>query len=371
MIMKKPIPTLIAAVSVTLLTGSAVNAKKNMVEVVFRDLPANYETLLEDEAAKWSFNFRPYGAGSAETLWSDPIVQRDALAGRDIAGKAPTALFVTCNEEGFTVLVFAAEPQFKDNLEKGSSLPPSRLECFFAPGDADMSSIEHYYQFIIGANEPRIEGIYPWLVEDRKFRTLEGHLRIDSRMLPNGNLVKIFVPWAPLFDRLPFTDKRDNFWRLSVIRWGAPGGGQTWGGVVHAATSAGYIRWPDFTDERKTAIRKTVLLKGWTVYKNLAGSTGVNPALVPPRTEEYYEETIAKLPQTFRNVNEDFGFREAWLENAIAERNALGATIAIFDTLSQAEQEAFYDKASDMLFNFRYDIEQAYADYLGAMIFRR
>ena len=359
------------AIAASVCVSGAVRAEKNMIEAEFRDLPAHYERLLEAEPDKWNFNFRPYGAASADTLWSDPIVQRDAVSGRDLGDKAPTAVFASCNEDGFTILVFAGEPQFKDRLEQGLALPPSSLECFFAPGDADTSGIEHYYQFMCGANEPRITGVYPWFMEDRGFRTIEGRLQVDSRTLPNGNLLRIFVPWSPLFDRLPFTEKRDNFWRLSVIRWGAPGGGQTWGGVVHAATSAGYVRWPDFTDEQKTAIRKATLLKGWTAYKNLAGSRAVNPAVVNPRTEEYYTETIAALPQSFRNVNEDFGFGEAWLENASAKRNALGASIAAFETLSQAEQEAFYAKASDMLFNFGYDLEQAYADYLKAKIFAR
>ncbi|OGV52346.1 MAG: hypothetical protein A2X49_08295 [Lentisphaerae bacterium GWF2_52_8] len=367
--MKKYIKTSIVAFAAALLMAPSLRAEKNMLDVEYRDLPANYEALLQQEPGKWSFNFCPYGGDSAAFLWTDPILQREAVSGESVGDKAPTALFVSCNQEGFTVLVFAGEPKFKECLEKGSTLPASRLECFFAPGDADTSKIEHYYQFICSATE-KVEGIYPWLVDDRSFRSIEGHLQIDSHTLPNGNMVKIFIPWAPLFDRLPFSEKRDNFWRLSVIRW-ASSGGQTWGGVVHAANSAGYIRFPNFTDEQKTAIRKTTLLKAWTAYQKLANSTEVSPKKVPPRKEEYYVKTIATLPHTYMNVNEDFGFREAWLEKAIAERNALGAGIADFDKMSQAEQEAFYKKASDMLFNFGYDLDSAYAEYLNSKIFKR
>lgn len=347
-----------------------VFAEKNILDVEFRDLPANYEMLLKQESEKWNFNFRPYGAQAASLLWTDPIVQRDAVSGDNVGENTPTAIYAACNQEGLTILVFAAEPLFKNSLENGTALPASRLECFFAPGDADTSKIEHYYQFICGANEPTINGVYPWFVEDRGFRTIQGHLCIDSRALPNGNMLRIFVPWAPLFDRLPFSDKRDNFWRLSVIRW-APGAAQTWGGVVHAATSAGYLRFPAFTDEQKTAIRKTTLLKAWTEYQNFATSTGVSLTRATPRMEEYYQKTIAKLPQTFKNVNEDFGFRDFWLENAIKERNSLGATLAVFDSLPQSEQEAFYRNASDVLFNFSYDLEQAYARWLNRGLLSR
>ncbi len=369
--MKQYTHLFIAVCSAALLAAPATRAQeKNIIDVEYRDLPANYETLLRQEPGKWNFNFRPYGASSAAVLWTDPIMQREVMSGESVSNKAPTALYVTCNEAGFTVLVFACEPTMRSSLEKGAALPSSTLECFFAPGDADTSKIEHYYQFMCGATEPAVQGVFPWFVEDRGFRTIKGHLQVDSRSLPNGNLIRIFVPWAPIFDRLPFTTKRDNLWRLSVIRW-APTGGQTWGGVVHAATTAGYIRFPDFTDQQKTAIRKATLLKGWTAYQNLANSTPVSPGKVTARTEDYYQKTIASLPQTYKNVNEDFGFRDAWLTNAVAARNALGATIAGLETLSQPEQATFYRRASDMLFNFGYDLEQAYADYLNTKIFKR
>ena len=369
--MKNRIYSALACLTIaTLVLTTQAHAEKNVLDVEYRDLPANYETLLKQESDKWNFNFRPYGAASAAVLWSDPIVQRDAAAGESVGENAPTALFAACNQDGLTILVFTGESQINDNLEKGLALPPGRLECFFAPGDADTSRIEHYYQFICSAIEPTISGIYPWFIEDRNFRSIEGHLRVDSRMLPNGHMIRIFIPWAPLFDRLPFTEKRDNFWRLSVIRW-APGAAQTWGGVVHAANSAGYIRFPEFTHSQKTAIRKTTLLKGWTAYQNMASGTGVRLDAALPRTEEYYQKTLALLPQTYKNFNEDFEFRAAWLEKAVAERNALGATIAAFDSLPEPEQASFYRRAADMLFNFGYDIEQAYAAWLNTAIFKR
>ena len=348
-----------------------VRGEKNILAVEYRDLPANFEQLPQTEPQKWNFNFRPYGAMAASVLWSDPIMQRDVMAGEGAEGKEPTALYVCCNAEGLNVLVYAIESQMTASLEKGQALPTSTLECFFAPGDADTSQVEHYYQFMCKATAPRLLGVYPWLMEDRSFRSIEPYIHIDARTLENGNLIRIFIPWEPLFDRLPLDPaKRDNFWRLSVIRWAATNA-QTWGGVVHAANSAGYIRFPDFTDEQKRDIRLTVLRQAWTRYKNLATGTAVNPAKTSERTEPFYAETLGKLPQSFKNVNEDFGFRRAWLDNAIRERDALGAPLARFGSLKPAEQAVFYAEAADKLFNFGYDLEQAYGDYLAAGFFAK
>lgn len=347
------------------------NAEKNIIPVEFRELPANVAELLQVESGKWNFNFRPYGAMAASFLWSDPIMQRSVMSGESAENREPTALYVCCNAEGFTVLVYAVENQMVSSLEKGQALPTSRLECFFAPGDADTSRIEHYYQFICKATEPRLEGVYPWLMEDRTFRSIEPDLKIEAQMVGNGNLIKIFVPWAPLFDRLPLDNiKRDNLWRLSVIRW-ASTGGQTWGGVVHAANSAGYIRFPDFTDEQKTAIRKTTLLRAWNHYKNVIANVTINPEKTFERLEPFYVATLGKLPQSYKSVNEDFGFRRAWLESAIRERDDLGAQIAHLAELSQEDQAVFYNSAVDKLFNFGYDLDQAYGDYLTAGFFAK
>ena len=343
--------------------------EKNILAVEYRDLPANFEQLPRTEPQKWNFNFRPYGAMAASVLWSDPIMQREVMAGEDAQGKEPTALYVCCNAEGLNLLVYAVESKMTSSLEKGEALPTSTLECFFAPGDADTSKIEHYYQFMCKATADKLIGVYPWFMEDRGFRSIKPYIQIESRTLENGNLVRVFIPWEPLFDRLPLEPaKRDHFWRLSVIRW-ASSGGQTWGGVVHAANSAGYMRFPDFTDEQKRDIRLTVLRQAWTRYKNVASGTAVNPGKVTERTEPFYVKTLGKLPQSYKNVNEDFGFRHAWLEHAISERNALGATLARFGSLTPAEQAAFYNEAADKLFNFGYDLEQAYGDYLAAGFF--
>ena len=112
-------------------------AEKNIISVEYRDLPANFEQLPRTEPQKWNFNFRPYGAMAASVLWSDPIMQREVMAGEDAQGKEPTALYVCCNAEGLNLLVYAVESKMTSSLEKGEALPTSTLECFFAPGDAD------------------------------------------------------------------------------------------------------------------------------------------------------------------------------------------------------------------------------------------
>lgn len=337
---------------------------KNCIQAKFRDLPADFEKLLVSEPEIWNFGFRPYGS-SASQLWTDPILQREALTGGETEGKKVVALSVSCSVKGFSILVFRAEPDLKKSLAEGKRLPSGSLECFFAPGDADIDKIEHYYQFMLYATKPKVS-CYPWFVDDRNFRSIENHITAETKILSNGYITKIDVPWEPLFDRLPFTDRKDSFWRLSVIA-----NGQTWGGVVHQANQAGYIRWPEFTQAQKTAIMKNLLWKAWNAYQNESGSIDLAKANIPYRREPYYLEKDSKLPHSYKLYVEDFAFREPWLENAVAERNALGAKIVEFEKLSPAEQITFYKKAADMLFNYRYDVEEAYRKHMKKSIFKR
>ena len=122
-----------------------------------------------------------------------------------------------------------------------NAFPSPKIEFFFTPGDADTSKIEHYYQMYY--SNSRLDE-FPWLTHGSDFRPCRPYTTFQEYVMQNAVLVRLNFSWEPLFDRLPlFPAKRDNFWRLSVIRWGSPS--QTWGGVVHQANQAGYIRWPD------------------------------------------------------------------------------------------------------------------------------
>ena len=339
---------------------------KNVYDVAFRSLPADVTALPATEPETWNFNFRPYG--DTGMLWSDPILQRDVASGASSGEKAATAINVTCDADGFTLLVLCAEPALATAYANTNAFPSPKIEFFFTPGDADTPKIEHYYQMYY-SNAKLDE--YPWLTPGRDFRPCRPYASFQEYVMRNAILVRLNFSWEPLFDRLPlFPEKRDNFWRLSVIRWGSPS--QTWGGVVHQANQAGYIRWPEFTDAQKTAIMKGVLKKAWVSFMRQTGEPdyktardwrGVNPIQTPYREAENKAD-----PRSFVNYNEDAGFRPV-LEKLTDERKALAPTIGLFETLPMAEQAAFYKKASGMLFNFRYDVEEAYARYLADGMF--
>ena len=61
-------------------------------------------------------------------------------------------------------------------------------------------------------------------------------------------------------------------------------------------------------------------------------------------------------------MNEDTGFRPI-LKRLAAERDALAPQIARLEEMSAAELEAFYLKAADRLFNYKYDVQRAYGEY--------
>ncbi len=336
--------------------------EKNLLDVRFGPLADGGEEILQQEAERWNFNFRSYGS-SAGFLWADPILRRSAATG-DAGDKRMTGLDVVCNEEGFSILVLCYEPTLADYAANTNAFPSPKIELYFLPGDADDQKIEHHYQLYYG---PGIFAEYPWLVEDTGYRPVKPHTVVRDYVLKEGAILRRYdISWEPLFDRLPFSDKRDNIWRLSVVRW-APGGGQTWGGPVHQPGQAGYIRFPDFTPEQRTAIMATLLRKAWSSFRVRAGkrdmiSSADGWSRPQVRTEKYFLEETADAPRSYVNYNEDPGFRPI-LDKLQAERYALAPTIGAFASLPPGEQVAFYEKASKMLFNYEYDVQAAYARF--------
>ncbi len=342
--------------------------EKNVLDVRFASLPDGGEDLFRAEADHWNFNFRPYGS-SADFLWADPILRRNAATG-NAGDKRVTGLDVVCNEEGFTLLVLCYEPALADYAAKTNAFPTPNIELYFLPSDADAQKIEHHYQIYYGAGR---FAEYPWLVENAGYRPVKPHTIVRDYVLKEGAILRRYdISWEPLFDRLPFSDKRDNFWRLSVIRW-APGGGQTWGGPVHQPGQAGYIRFPDFTPEQRTAIMATQLRKAWASFRARAGKRDIvsspdgwgSPQV---RAEKYILEENAEAPRSYVNYNEDPGFRPI-LDQLQAARYALAPAIGEFASLPPGEQAAFYEKASKMLFNYEYDVQAAYARFCEDELF--
>ena len=221
-------------------------------------------------------------------------------------------------------------------LENGQSV--------VAEGNITVFVRDGAYQLYCGA-----EGLneYSWFVENAGFRPIKPYTDVHDYVLKEGAILRRYdISWEPLFDRLPFTDKRDNIWRLSVCRW-APGGGQTWGGPVHQPAQAGYIRFPDFTPEQRTAIMETLLRKAWSSFRVRAGKRDMisstdgwgKPQI---RTEKYFLEETAEAPRSYVNYNEDPGFRPI-LDKLQAERYALAPAIGAFASLPPDEQAAFYE----------------------------
>ncbi len=360
----------LAILSAFLLAVLAAHGAKNLLDVRYRSLPADFERVLAEEPDNWSFGFRPYGSGASQ-LWTDPIVARGALSGAvdaNASGPRPTALHVSCDDDSFSLLVLCVEPKINEAIAATNALPRPSIELYFAPGDSDNHDPEPYFQFYYGNGVLRH---FQWQVQDRTWRDIQSSVRVDERKVANGYLVRFTFPWEALFDRLPFSDKADAIWRLSVIRW--VDGGRTWGGVVHQESRAGYIRFPDFTPEQRAKIMKLLLEKGWSSFQSAQGDAQYSLAgcwaMPVVRTEPYITEAVAAKPRTYINYSEDPAFRPI-LANLVAERRALAGDIARFESMAPADQLAFYRRASDSLFNFRYFVEEAYARHLEGKLFR-
>jgi len=335
-----------------------------VVNADFRALPADFENLPYRESAKWNFGFRPYGKEAAAVLWSDPNVIRDISIGEIVDEKhLATAVYASCDEYGFHILAYGAMKDSADALAKGNNPENIFFECFFIPGDADDPQIINYQPFGVRTVYPFWRFKVPWMRQDRNNRWIFDDMKVNVRKNRNGAVVQLSIPWDLYWDHLPvFQTKKDNFWRLSVIRWGGSFGGETWGGRVHSQTKCGYVRMPDFTPEQQSKIMKNTLLTLWARFQKLKINDAYNPYITADL--DAYRRSIDHLPHSWMNINEDPEFKKNVLIPLFEKCAAIGKGLAEFDKLPLEEQKAFYKANAPVIANFRYDIEEAYADYI-------
>ncbi len=338
-----------------------VHAGKNLYKVQFGAPAGAFDAMLSTDPDGWDFGFRPYSASAADLLVTDPAVEREVAAGQVIAGARPTAMRIFCDDEGFYLLVFSGEPDLGKALAEGEALPRSSIEMFFMPGDTDEVKMQAYYQVIFPQSTlDTTARTFPWQANDRNFKDIQGCYKLETRILPSGYLTRFFVPWDCLWNRLPFSGRTNNLWRFSIIRW-CPGGGQTWGGVVHEQSRAGYVQWPDFTREQRASIYKNVLRKAWNQFLKTIDDNNLSRVTFQ---DEPYRRELPAVKRSCNSFAEDRAFREQYFEPMIAERKQFGKRIGEFDRMTPDEQRGFYETAVPKLINFQYDLEQAYADHL-------
>lgn len=340
---------------------AAADAGKNYYDVKYGPVPNDYATMLRDFPDDWNYNFRPYGA-SSEWLWSDSNVRRAASADEKLEDRTVTGLRVSCDADGFDVLVYCNEPTLADYLAKTNAFPSQRIEFFVAPGDADEPAVQQRYMAFYGDGVCRE---YENREPDRDFRLAKP--QVTETALKNAIVVRIHWDWANFWMRLPLlSDRAESIWRLSVIRWVGPG--VTWGGTVHQNSQAGYVRWPAFTPEQRTAILKKTLEKAWREFCAYTDANRTSLGKIWIGREKWRQERAAADPRSYVNMPEDPGFRATYAA-MVAERRGLAAGIAKFDAMTRAEQDAFYLKAADALFNFPWAAQEAYGEHQKNQLF--
>ena len=110
----------------------------------------------------------------------------------------------------------------------------------------------------------------------------------------------------------------------------------------------------------------------FNITLDLSGKPMYNPSRswnAPwPLEQQYVLDERAGRPAAYIHYTQDPVF-SLTLKALVEERNGLAEGISRFKQMTPDEQQAFYDKASDMLFNFRYDVEKAYAAYVDDKLF--
>lgn len=319
---------------------------KNFYDVPFRTMPGEAREVLS-EAGFWNANFRPYDAVAAAELWTDSQVVRDVKGAAARRGERATAIGFACDERGFNVYVAC-----------GQVAP--RFEFYLMTGTAGDNRVRPYYQMYFDGTELKE---YPWRTASRYFRELKPYTKVEEvNVTDRDTLVRISYDWEGMWDYLPF-DEADRTWRMSVIHW-APGGGRTWGGKVHETSAAGYVRFPAFTDEQKAAIMKHVLRAAVRAFERTQKTYFYNPGdgapYVSANTNAYHLAEIARNPRSYVCYAEDPAFRPTLVELVKTCREKAVRVDGFLD-LPPTEQAAFYAEAAPLLFNFKADVEEAYA----------
>lgn len=325
------------------------------------------------EKKEWNYNFREYGS-SADSLWSDPKTRREVLSGENANGKV-TSVAVTFDEESLYVHVVGNEPNLTNFYAKASGAPGADIEFYLMPGDADLTRQQTYHWLYYNRHDILKDG--QWMMEDRHNRQMAHLVKFTEKPVGTQVVTCFEIPWEAFWDQLPvFSGTKDNFWRMGVCRFGSADG-MTFGGEVHTPSRAGYVRWPAFTEEQKTAILSRLLFKAWDGFRTQAGSLGYSLDRVFMDGEyldkadggkrktgvKFRDEQNAADPRSYVNLPEDPGFRPT-LKKLIDDRTALAAELKDFPTLAPAARDALYRRAAEMLFNFRYDVEQSYAAHV-------
>lgn len=125
---------------------------------------------------------------------------------------------------------------------------------------------------------------------------------------------------------------------------------------------------PEFTAAQQTKMMKTTLLALWGMYQDYKNNAAVSPGHTG--SLDAYRKSIDHLPHSWMNMNEDPDFKKDVLIPMINDVNSIGKGIAEFDSLSLEDQKAFYLKNAPRIANFRYDLEEAYAEFLKAKMMK-
>lgn len=240
----------------------------------------------------------PYNSKAAQGLWLDATTTRDVVSEAEAEG-CETSFYMAYNEKGWTIYIQCDEPNMQSYIDTGKDIS---LEIFFCPGLEQVP----YYQMIVRQLAGKVT-YYDWAMPHRHYRSLEGRITVESRAIEGGVATCLFIPWEPLYDRLPLNG---DIWRFSFMRWG--GVSLTWGGKVHDTGNFGLVKFAKPPAEVAQAIEKRMLRAAW--FRFLAESKKAAHFWEDERIgdPDFYSAALKPLIDEYQAFGESLGAPGAW-----------------------------------------------------------
>jgi len=253
--------------------------------------------------------FVPYSSSAAQGLWLDATTTRD-VSGVKAEGRE-TAFWMAYDETGWYVYMQCDEPDIQNFIDSGSK--DVSLEIFFCPG---MNNVP-YYQMIVRQLRKSVQ-YYDWGMPHRNYRSLEGHISIESLPVEGGVATAMFIPWERVYDRLPLNG---DYWRFSFMRWG--GASLTWGGKVHDTGNFGLVHFQKPSAEVVAAIEKKMLRAAWFNFVRIAAKETAHWSEQKMGDPVFYNTILKPVIDEYTAFGKAFGDPAEWDAKTIEKARPL------------------------------------------------
>lgn len=241
--------------------------------------------------------FLPYNSESAKGLILDATTDRDVSSDPSLRNRE-TAFYMAYDAKGWSIYIHCQEPQIRKFIDDRKDVS---LEMFFSPGLAKVP----YYQMIVQQLTNSVNH-YDWGMPHRHYRSLKDVVRTESLALDSGFATFVFIPWEPLYDRVPLNGEN---WRFSLMRWGPS---VTWGGRVHDSGNFGLVHFEKPSASQRLEIERPLLRTAWFRFQATAKKATTFWSDDQLGDLDFYNSTLKPVVERYTAAGTSLGEPDSW-----------------------------------------------------------